>query len=198
MEKIILASASPRRSEILKAAGIEFDVVKSDVDESVVSTDGGAEIYVQELAFMKAAAAAKKLSEKGRKKYLVLAADTVVTLNGRIIGKPKDEADAERILQDLSGREHVVITGICIFRGSDGFSVCESVKTTVRFKTLDTDTIRAYIATKEPMDKAGAYGIQGRGSLLCEGIDGDYFNVVGLPVSRVCDILSGKFGYKIF
>ena len=108
-----------------------------------------------------------------------------------------DEADAQRILKSLSGKTHTVITGICVTRLNDAFSVCRSVSTNVRFRELSEEEILRYISTKEPMDKAGAYGIQGRGALLTDGIEGDYFNVVGLPVSKLCELLRTEFGYDI-
>lgn len=194
MEKIILASASPRRKEILEAVGIPFEVVRSDADESSISFGCAAQVYVQELALLKATAAAKKLIDKKRKNMLVVAADTIVVSDGNIMGKPSDEAEAAAMLGQLSGKTHEVITGICVFRLDDAFSVCDSVVTKVRFKELSGNMIDEYIATGEPMDKAGAYGIQGRGALLCERIEGDYFNVVGLPVSRLWDILHTEFG----
>lgn len=194
MEKIILASASPRRREILESAGIPFEVVRSDADESSVSSSCGARLYVQELALLKAADAAKKLAEKDRKDMLVVSADTVVVSEGKILGKPKDEADAFLMLKSLSGKTHEVMTGICVLRLNDAFSVCDSVVTKVSFKELSDDMIKRYIKTGEPMDKAGSYGIQGRGAVLCERLEGDYFNVVGLPVSRLWDILHTEFG----
>lgn len=197
MEKIILASASPRRREILNAVGIDFEVVKSDADESVVSKELDPSMYVQELALLKATDAAGKLKAKNKKDMLIISADTVVVSDGKILGKPVDEEDAERILESLSGKTHTVITGICVTRLNDAFSVCRSVSTKVRFRNLSKDEIRRYISTKEPMDKAGAYGIQGRGALLTDGIEGDYFNVVGLPVSNLCELLRTEFGYYI-
>ena len=197
MEKIILASASPRRREILNAVGIDFEVVKSDADESIVSKELEPVIYVQELALLKATDAAGKLKAKNKKDMLIISADTVVVSEGNILGKPVDEADAERILTSLSGKTHTVITGICVTRLNDAFSVCKSVSTNVRFRSLSKEEILRYISTKEPMDKAGAYGIQGRGALLTEGIEGDYFNVVGLPVSTLCEILRTEFDYDI-
>ena len=197
MEKIILASASPRRREILNAVGIEFEVVKSDADESAVSKELEPEIYVQELALLKATDAAGKLKAKNKKDMLIIAADTVVVSEGIILGKPSDEKDAEAMLTALSGRSHKVITGICVTRLNDLFSVCKSVSTAVRFRELTNEEILKYIATKEPMDKAGSYGIQGKGALLTDGIEGDYFNVVGLPVSKLCEVLREEFDYNI-
>ena len=195
MEKIILASASPRRSEILNNLGLRFDVVVSDADESSISADCPAELYVQELALLKAAASAKKTEPK--KDGVVISADTVVVLDGKILGKPKDREDAAQMLKMLSGREHSVITGICVLRLKDAFSVCESVVTKVKFKDLSPELIERYVATNEPLDKAGAYGIQGKGAVLVERIDGDYFNVVGLPVSKLCEILQSEFGIEV-
>ncbi|MEE0944377.1 MAG: Maf family protein [Clostridia bacterium] len=195
MEKIILASASPRRSEILKNIGLRFDIVVSDADESSISENCPAELYVQGLALLKAAAAAKKT--ECEKDGVVIAADTVVVLDGKILGKPKDREDAAEMLRMLSGREHSVITGICVLRLKDAFSVCESVVTKVKFKDLSPELIDLYVATNEPLDKAGAYGIQGKGAILAERIDGDYFNVVGLPVSRLCEILQSEFGIDV-
>lgn len=197
MEKIILASASPRRREILDAVGIKYEVVRSDADETSIKSDCGARVYVQELALLKATCAAAKLNEKKRGNMLIISADTVVVSDGKILGKPADEAEACKMLGALSGKSHEVITGICVFRLDDAFSVCDSVVTKVTFKQLDDELIKAYVKTGEPMDKAGAYGIQGRGALLCERIEGDYFNVVGLPVSRLWDILRTEFGYQI-
>lgn len=197
MEKIILASASPRRREILNAVGINFEVVKSDADESTVSKSTEPSIYVQELALLKSTDAAKKLKDKKRKDMLIISADTVVVSEGEILTKPADFEDARRILTSLSGKWHEVITGICVTRLNDAFSVCRSVTTRVKFRELSAVEIEEYINTGEPMDKAGAYGIQGRGAILTEGIEGDYFNVVGLPVSVLCEVLRNEFNYSI-
>jgi septum formation protein len=144
---------------------------------------------------LKAAAVARE--QKKNKHALIIGADTVVTLDGEILGKPKDEADAENMLKRLSGRTHEVYTGYCVIRVKDGFSVCAAVKTEVKFKEINDDKIRSYIATGEPMDKAGAYGIQGLGGLLIEKINGDYANVVGLPVSALADTLECEFNIEI-
>lgn len=195
MAEFILASGSPRRKEILSAAGLKYMVLVPDVDEQSVSKDLPIDIYVQELAMLKAAAVAKVAVT--RKEAIIIAADTVVALDGEILGKPRDEADAFNMLKRLSGRAHEVYTGYCLLREKDAFTVCGSVKTQILFKTLDDDMIWRYIATGEPMDKAGAYGIQGRGALLTEKIDGDYFNVVGLPISAVSDTLSKEFNIDL-
>ena len=195
MNKFILASASPRRKELLGAIGLDFAVIVSEADESSVSKELEPSLYVQELAMLKAAATAKTIVDY--KETIVIAADTIVTLDGKILGKPLDENDAFKMLKALSGRVHEVYTGYCVMRIADGFSVCRAVKTEVAFKELTDDKINRYIATKEPMDKAGAYGIQGMGGLLIEKINGDYQNVVGLPVSALIDTLEKEFEVDI-
>lgn len=195
MSEIILASASPRRSELLRNMGLNFSVVVSDADEASVDRDVPPEIYVQELALLKAASTAKKITD--RKDAIVISADTVVVNNGAILGKPDSEAEAERMLSELSSRTHQVFTGICVLRIRDAYTVCKAVRTDVTFKELSKEKIRRYIDSGEPMDKAGAYGIQGLGAMLAERINGDYFNVVGLPVSALSDILEQDFEFKL-
>lgn len=195
MTEFVLASASPRRKELLEKMGLQFSVVVSEADESTVSRDIPVNLYVQELALLKASATAKMLLRN--KKALIIAADTIVTLDGEILGKPDGEDGAKKMLSSLSGRTHEVYTGYCIMRISDGKTVCNSVKTEVKFKTLTEQKIRSYIESGEPMDKAGAYGIQGLGSMLIEKINGDYFNVVGLPVSALADTLEEEFELEI-
>lgn len=174
---IILASASPRRIELLGLLCDSFDVCPSDVDETV-SGPCSPEEFVQTLACRKCRAVAEQHPDA-----LVIGADTVVTVDGTILGKPHDREDAARMLRLLSGRTHTVYTGVALHSplGSDRFSV----GTQVMFYPLDEDTIRWYLDTGESFDKAGAYGIQGKGTLLIRGIEGDYFNVVGFPVSAV-------------
>ena len=193
MTKFILASGSPRRKELLSRMGVKFEVVISDADEKSVTKDVPVRLYVQELALLKASAVAKNLG----KDTVIISADTVVTLDGKVLGKPKDKEDAHKMLTALSGREHEVYTGVCVMRRSDSKVTCKSVCTRVKFKSLTKDRINAYIATGEPMDKAGAYGIQGVGSMLIEGIDGDYFNVVGLPIATLADILENEFDINL-
>lgn len=195
MTEFVLASASPRRKELLEKMGLQFSIVVSEADESAVSRDIPVNLYVQELALLKASATAKMLLRN--KKALIIAADTIVTLDGEILGKPDGEDGAKKMLSSLSGRTHEVYTGYCIMRISDGKTVCNSVKTEVKFKTLTEQKIRSYIESGEPMDKAGAYGIQGLGSMLIEKINGDYFNVVGLPVSALADTLEEEFELEI-
>ena len=183
--KIILASNSPRRRELLKQMGIEdFKVSAPNVDETVEPGLPPAEI-VEQLSRRKADAAAWKANPSA----LIIAADTVVALDGNVLGKPRDEEDAFAMLSALSGREHHVYTGVTVLRG--GESVTQHEETAVAFRDLTPEEIRAYIATVEPMDKAGAYGIQGLGALLVSGIRGDYCNVVGLPVFRLGRMLAG-------
>lgn len=197
MDQLILASASPRRKELLEHIGLQFKICVPDVDETQVERKNiPAELYVQELALLKAGAAAGMVGYK--RNMLVIAADTVVFKDQKILGKPQDETQAKAMLRMLSGAEHAVYTGICVLRASDGFSVCKAVRTAVRFKKLTDDKISRYIRTGEPMDKAGAYGIQGYGATLVEGIEGDYFNVVGLPLAALAELLEREFGYEIF
>ena len=175
MKKIILASASPRRKELLTTAGVEFEVLVSDADETV--PDGTLPADAAMLtAEKKALAVAEKCGYA-----LVIGSDTIVVLDGRILGKPKDEADAKAMLRFLSGKEHKVITGVCLTDGVETKKFAQVSK--VRFYDLTDEEIAAYVATKEPMDKAGSYGIQGKGCVLVESIEGDYFNIVGLPVA---------------
>lgn len=194
MEKIVLASASPRRRELLEQIGIKFDIVVSTEPENEIDRSLSPESYTSELALMKACNVGKRLIGTKRDASLIIAADTVVYSNGEIVGKPKDKEDAFGILKSLSGKTHEVYTGVCVLRLTDGYAVSKSVGTSVTFKPLSDEMIRTYIETGEPMDKAGAYGIQGRGAVLVKEINGDYFNVVGLPVSTLYDMLISEFG----
>ena len=165
-------------SGLLAQAGFDFEVITSDVDE-VIDPTLTPEKLVMSLAGQKAQAVAVSFTD-----CVVIGSDTVVVLDGRVLGKPKDETDAVNMLQSLSGRTHEVYTGVCIAFAGETHCFFECTK--VKFCELDDEQIKAYVATKEPMDKAGAYGIQGKGCVLVEGIEGDYFNVVGFPVSRFC------------
>ena len=174
--KTILASASPRRKELLTLAGIEYEVVVSQCEE--ILPDGiTPDKVVEELARQKAEDVFNRNAD-----CMIIAADTVVALGNIILGKPKDEDDAFSMLSSLSGRRHTVYTGVCI-KTKDKTDIFH-VATDVEFYDLTEKEIRDYIATKEPMDKAGAYGIQGKGFVLVKGIHGDYFNVVGLPLAE--------------
>lgn len=180
--KIILASASPRRQELLRYITPEFEVIPADVDETIpdgVSADECAEF----LAVKKAMSVAENHPDS-----IVIGSDTVVIIDDEILGKPADETDAERMLKKLSGRLHKVITGVCLACGRKTLSF--SQETSVKFYPLTDAEIRDYIATGDPMDKAGAYGIQGEGCVLIEKIDGDFFTVMGLPAARLKRILS--------
>ncbi len=177
MAEIILASASPRRRELLALAGVDFAVKVADVEE-VIPENASPDEVVKSLAMQKASAVAQENPDS-----IVIGSDTVVALDGAILGKPRDEEDAVRMLKALSGRSHTVYTGVAIIHGEKISNFCEA--TEVVFNKLTEEEIRNYVATKEPMDKAGAYGIQGKGCILVEKIVGDYFNVVGLPVSRL-------------
>ena len=174
--KLILASASPRRREILKNAGFEFEIKTSEADETL--PDGiSPEEAVQYLAKI------KNEATETDNDTTVISADTIVVCDGEFLGKPKDKADAFDMLRTLSGREHFVYTGVCLRKGEKKTVFFE--KTAVYFYELCDSEITDYIATGEPMDKAGAYGIQGKGAVLVRKIDGDYFNVVGLPIAKL-------------
>jgi septum formation protein len=180
LPRLVLASQSPRRAELLRAAGIDFDVRVADVDESVTAGESPHD-YVRRLAVAKALAVVRDGHET------VLGADTTVVVEGEILGKPADARDAMRMLRLLSGRMHEVLTGVCVARGQDVDT--RVARTSVEFLPLSDDEIAWYVATGEPMDKAGAYAIQGRVSRFVSRIDGSYSNVVGLPVSLVYQML---------
>ena len=178
---IILASASPRRRELLTQVGYRFEVVPSSVEEEM--EDGTPMDIVKHNALIKAQDVAKQYPHD-----TVIGADTIVVVNGRIFGKPQDEIDAEKMLTELSGSVHQVMTGIAVVQGDRIHS--EAVVTDVVMRKYGIDEIRSYIATGEPMDKAGAYGIQGIGALLVSHISGCYNNVVGLPIARLAEVLT--------
>lgn len=189
--KIILASQSPRRKELLQKHGISFSVFVTDADETVSEKMTPAEL-VEELSCRKAQSAAEHFSDED---VLIIAADTVVALGDEIFGKPTDSDDAFSMLQKLSGKPHSVFTGVTLARMENGEAryrktVCE---TKVYFKPLTEVEIQDYIATKEPFDKAGSYAIQGIASKFVEKIEGDYDNVVGLPVKDILTIIQEEF-----
>ncbi len=176
---IILASKSPRRRELLSFITTDFTVKSADVDETLpqgITPDKAVE-YLSKI----------KAQPLKNETDIVIGADTVVALDGKILGKPRDKADAFATLRMLSGREHSVFTGVSVIKGEKIETF--SVQTKVKMFELTDEEIEEYIATGEPFDKAGSYGIQGKGSLLVEKIDGDYFNVVGLPISRLNRVL---------
>ena len=177
---LILASASPRRQEILRHAGIAFETRPAEVDESPRRGEAARD-YVLRLAEAKARAAA-------RPGETVLGADTVVVAAGRILGKPADGDEAKSMLRLLSGRTHDVLTGVCLLDSGRRRTFVE--RTVVRFKELSEQEVQAYVDSGEPLDKAGAYGIQGRASKFVEGIEGCYFNVMGLPIARLYRLLA--------
>ncbi len=182
--EIILASASPRRKEILQNLGLTFTCVCPDIDEHTrqVTADG----MVCDLSYQKAQAAVQllKKQEHDLTDTLIIAADTAVVCDMDILGKPKNKKQAAAMLQSLSGRTHFVTTGITLI--FNGQTVTQNELTKIHFAPLSQEQIDAYVESGEPMDKAGAYGIQGGASLFVSGIEGDYFNVVGFPVYRFC------------
>jgi len=177
---LILASRSPRRRELLARLGLTFAVRAADVDETMDPAAPPAE-EVARLSARKAAAVAAGPED------VVIAADTVVVLDRRVLGKPRDEEEARAMLTALSGRSHQVMTGLTVRRGEDIRT--ETAVTQVRFRPLSPREIDAYIATGEPMDKAGAYGIQGLAAVFADRLDGDYYNVMGLPLCALCRLL---------
>ncbi len=187
--RLILASTSPRRRELLALLGLPYETIASRFDESVLSPIGLPPAdYVMRLAQGKAAEVAARLAAP---EAVLIGADTTVALDGDVLNKPVDPADAARMLRRLSGRTHEVYTGLCVIRGK-AVETAHAV-TAVTFDTLSDDTIAAYVATGEPLDKAGAYGIQGQGLGFIPKIEGDYFNVVGLPLALLHGLLLPDF-----
>ena len=184
---LILASASPRRRELLNLLGIPFTCVVSGADEHIFDADAlsPAEL-VQCLARQKAEAAASLLKSPA----VVIGADTIVVLEGRVLGKPADEADARFMLQSLAGRIHEVYTGLCVLESDTQRSISAAERTAVHFGPMTEEEICAYVATGEPMDKAGAYAIQGKCAPYIERIEGCYYNVMGLPLFRLRQVLA--------
>jgi septum formation protein len=178
---VVLASASPRRRELLNLIGITHDVRPADIDESIRARETPRS-YAERLAREKATAIATRDPA-----LVTIGADTIVVVNRKVLGKPTNTADAARMLRLLSGREHLVITAVAVARGAKLRSAIEEVR--VKFRRLRKNEIDAYIATGEPMDKAGAYGIQGFGATIVERIEGDYFAVMGLPLVRLVGLM---------
>ena len=183
--KLILASASPRRAEILRDAGFSFLVMSSAVDETPIPNESPADM-VQRLADAKAELVAARAVGPA----IVIAADTVVSLDGRIFGKPRNTDEARRMLEALSGRAHSVLTGVTLVRLPDAERRSFVESTLVHFAALSDEDISRYLASDEPHDKAGAYAIQGLAGRFIPRIEGDYFNVVGLPLARVAQALA--------
>ena len=183
MPKLVLASASPRRAEILRAAGWPFEALAANIDESRHDHED-ATTYVERLARAKAEVVTPRVPGA-----TVVGADTVVVVDGEILGKPVDEEDARRMLQLLQGRWHQVLTGVAVFNGNVRHPRVAHEVTEVRFAVMDEAEVDWYVATGEPMDKAGAYAIQGLGARFIKGIKGDYSNVVGLPVRLLYELI---------
>ncbi|MGN0072690.1 MAG: Maf family protein [Coriobacteriales bacterium] len=188
---LILASGSPRRRELLQRAGFEFRVLTSSADESYEPGTPPAQVAPL-LASVKARAVAQTLRPEELDNSVLVGADTIVALDGVIYGKPADEEDARRMLAELSGRTHQVITGVCVIAPSGEH--CFAEQTDVTFRSLNAAEIDEYVASGEPLDKAGAYGIQGLGGALVAGTKGDFDNVVGLPVTRLAPLLHELLG----
>lgn len=184
--KLILASQSPRRAELLRMLDLEFDIIPADIDESYLRHEA-APAHAQRLAREKALVIAERHPDA-----LVVGSDTVVVIDRAVLGKPRDEEDAVAMLMRLQGRTHRVATGIAVAERDECLAETEIVR--VKFRAFDEATAREYVATREPMDKAGAYGIQGFGAALVEWVHGDYFAVMGLPVQRMIRMF-GQLGW---
>lgn len=192
MREVILASQSPRRRELLGRFLDSFTVLTDDTEEIRIAGEAP-EKTVQRLAMEKV----HHVAERAERDALIIGADTVVVLENKVLGKPADEQEAAAMLSMLSGRCHSVLTGIAVLDTRSGDCVGDYAETKVRFRQLTKTDIDRYIASKEPMDKAGAYGIQELGALFVEGIDGDYFNVVGLPLCRLDKLLKERFSFDL-
>ena len=186
--RLILASASPRRKALLKVLGLEFDIIVSDCDE-IIDYSLSADNIVKSLSLQKAS----NISKKAGNDAIVIGADTVVEYDNNILGKPKDYNDAVRMLKMLSGNTHHVYTGFTIIRTSDGKTVCDYDVSSVTFKKLTDEEIENYVKTNNPADKAGAYSIQGAASSFVDDLNGDYNNVVGLPIFKLSKYLYNTY-----
>jgi len=191
MKKLVLASASPQRKELLAKLGLKFEVEPSNYEEEAPPSTISPHDLAKQNSLAKARAVAAKYQGA-----IVIAADTIGVFQGKILGKPHTEAEAKKMLKILSGRSHLVITGFTIIDDESGKTISKSVATKVYFRKLTPKEIDAYIKTGEPLDKAGAYAIQGLGSIIVEKIEGDYFNVIGLPLSALAESLK-EFGVKV-
>ena len=190
MRRIVLASASPRRKELLRQIGLRFEVDPGDYDEEAASASGPEEI-ARELSLGKARSVAGRHADA-----IIIAADTLVVLGDRVFGKPRTAAEAWDMLRALHGRTHSVITGFTIIDTANGRAVTRSAETRVHLRKLAPGEIDAYVRTREPLGKAGGYAIQGRGAVLVDRIEGDYSNVVGLPLAALTQAL-GEFGVGV-
>lgn len=182
-KKVILASGSPRRRELIREMGIEFEIDVPDVDETVEGAPGE---MVKVLAERKARAVAEK-----RHEGLIVAADTLVALDGRALGKPADDTEAKAMLRALSGRTHDIVTGVCVMDAASGKYMVEADRTGVCFRVISEEEIEAYVATGEPRDKAGAYAIQGGAGVFVARYEGSWTNGVGLPMELLDKMLRG-------
>ena len=193
--RIVLASKSPRRREILAMLGVKFEILSADADESSDIT--APEALVRELALRKGRATRELLRERGEwnEDTLIIASDTVVATDGEILGKPRDERDAARMLRALSDSTHRVISGVALLCGEREIADFDS--TGVRFGKMSAEDIDWYVRSGEPNDKAGAYAVQGLASLWIKGLEGDYFNVVGLPVYKLNALCESFLGCKL-
>jgi septum formation protein len=190
-KKIILASASPRRKELLESMGLKFDIIPSQIEEIIDDKNFSTEL-IENLAEEKAADVAKNTDFPA----IIIGSDTVVVINNNVLGKPKDEKDAFNMLKMLSGKTHQVISGIAIIDTESNKTIKDSVTSNVTFKELSEKEINAYIATKEPMDKAGAYAIQGLAGMFVKEIKGCYSNIVGISVFKLAEMLN-ELGVEI-
>jgi len=190
MKKIVLASKSPRKKELLKQFGIKFTVDVSNIEEKVNPKLEPKQVAKQ-LSLIKAKDVARRHEDA-----IIIAADTFVVLDNEIIGKPKSEGDAKKILKKLSNKPHLVMTGFTVIDTKTGRTITKSVETKVYFKKLTTNEIDNYVKSGEPLDKAGAYGIQEKGAIFIEKIEGDYSNVIGLPIFKLMETLK-EFGVSI-
>lgn len=190
MKQIILASASPRRKEVLEKTGLKFQVDAGSYEEDLGLAMGPHKL-ARFLSLEKAKAVAAKY-----KNTLIIAADTIVILKGEVLGKPHTAKESMRMLSLLNGRTHSVVTGFTVIDTGSNKKISRSVETRVTFSKLTVDEIKAYVKSGEPLDKAGAYGVQGLGAVLVKRIEGDYFNVMGLPLSSLTEALK-KFGVYV-
>lgn len=187
MKKLFLASASPRRKELLELIGLDFEIISSNYEENLNLKNNPVEI-VKNLALGKAKNVAGRV-----KNGIVIGSDTVVVLKGKILGKPKHEEGAKEMLNDISGKELEIYSGVALVDTESDKFLTDYVVSKVRIKKLSKGEIENYVATGEPLDKAGAFGIQGKGALIVENIKGDYFNIVGLPLFKLSEMLK-EFG----
>lgn len=192
MNKIVLASSSPRRKELLLKYNINPTIVKPEIEEKV-DLEESPEQIVMALSFQKS----NQVANKFKNQEIVVGADTIVVYNGKILGKPKDEVEAIKMIELLNDKEHDVITGISIIKANSNIKIIDYERTIVKFRKLTNEKIKKYINTKEYIDKAGGYGIQGYGGLLVEYIKGCYFNVVGFPISKFDSLLERHFDMNL-